>query len=67
MPGRLYPTAVVLEKLEMPRRTFNRLRRAGKLPFLQECTARLGRIARYRAEPIDRYLENRRARRGGYD
>lgn len=43
-------------ELSLPRRTFFRLLAAGKLPFVQELQPRLGRMSRYRADYIDRYL-----------
>lgn len=42
--------------LNMSRRTFFRLRAQGQLPFLVEALPRSGRLIRYRAEPVDRYL-----------
>lgn len=53
---RCYTIPDLLRELALSRRTFFRLRRAGRLPFLDELLPRLGRSARYRAEPIDRYL-----------
>lgn len=53
---RCYTTAQVLGLLQMPRRTFSHLKRAGLLPFLEELRPRVGRCARYRADLIDRYL-----------
>lgn len=52
-----YTTAQVLEKLQMPRRTFFRLRAKGELPMLDELKPRLGRVVRYRAAPIDRWVD----------
>lgn len=46
-----------LELLNMPRRTFFTLKRAGKLPFLVELQPRIGRRIRYRADLVDRYLD----------
>jgi len=40
----------------MSKSTFTDLRRAGKLPFLEELKPRLGKRARYRADLIDQYL-----------
>jgi hypothetical protein len=51
-----YTVGEVLEKLQMPKATFTTLKRAGKLPFLEELRPRLGRRVRYRADLIDRYL-----------
>lgn len=53
---RCYDIPEVLAKLKMRRRTFESLRKAGKLPFLEELRPRLGRRIRYRADLIDRYL-----------
>lgn len=64
MPARIYLTPRVLELLAMPRSTFDRLRKSGRLPFLEEIKPRAGKQIRYRAEPIDRYLENLWGRRG---
>ena len=56
-PPRCYTLPQVLVLLEMPRRTFTRLRSRGALPFLEELLPRIGHSPRYKAEPIDRYLE----------
>jgi hypothetical protein len=61
--ARCYTVAQLLELLQMPASTFANLKRAGKLPFLDELQPRLGKHARYRAEPVDRYLENQLATR----
>lgn len=55
---RTYTIAQLLsvEFLNMNRRTFFRLRRNGKMPFLQELKPRLGFIVRFRADLVDRYL-----------
>jgi excisionase family DNA binding protein len=58
MSARCYTVAEVREKLQMTKTTFHRLRRQGRLPFLEELRPRLGRIVRYRADLVDRYLEN---------
>lgn len=64
---RCYTVAQLLELLQMPASTFANLKRAGKLPFLDELKPRLGKHARYRAEPVDRYLDNQlEARRGSF-
>lgn len=52
---RCYTTAEAIRKLNMSRRTFFRLKSRGELP-LDELLPRLGRVARFRAEPIDRWL-----------
>lgn len=53
---RCYTVPEVLGKLQMGQTTFTRLKRAGKLPFLEELKPRLGRKVRYRADLVDRYL-----------
>lgn len=53
---RCYTMPELLEKLQMPERTFFTLKLAGKLPFLEELKPRLGRRVRYRADLVDRYL-----------
>lgn len=53
---RCYTTADVLEKLGMARATFFTLKKAHKLPFLEELRPRVGRCARYRADLVDRYV-----------
>lgn len=52
---RAYTLATVLDKLAMSRSTFFELRRAGKLPCVREIAPRLGRVARFRADLIDRW------------
>ena len=56
--ARCYTIARLLEPdlLDMPRRTFFTLKRAGQLPFLEELKPRLGRRIRFRADLVDRYL-----------
>lgn len=56
---RCYTIPETRGKLQMTETTFFRLRRQGRLPFLEELKPRLGRIIRYRADLIDRYLEGR--------
>lgn len=58
MSPRCYTVAQLLsvDLLNMPRRTFFTLKRAGQLPFLVELKPRLGRRIRYRADLVDRYL-----------
>ena len=58
-PVRCYTVAQLLVELQLSRSSFFELKAAGKLPFLEELQPRIGRQARFRAEPIDRYLENR--------
>ena len=55
-PLRCYTVPQLLEVLQIPRRTFFRLRKSGALPFLEELRPRLGRRVRYRADLVDRYL-----------
>jgi len=59
MTPRCYLLPEVLEKLQMSETTFKRLRREGQLPFLEELRPRLGRVMRFRADLVDRYLEGR--------
>jgi hypothetical protein len=55
---RAYTVAQLLsvELLNMSARTFTRLKGRGELPFLEELHPRLGRVIRYRADLVDRYL-----------
>ena len=53
-----YTVTQILERLQLPRRSFYDLKRRGLLPFLEELQPRLGGRIRYKAEPIDRYLQN---------
>lgn len=55
---RVYTVAQLLsvDLLNMARATFFRLRAQGKLPFLIEIEPRAGRLIRYRADLVDRYL-----------
>ncbi len=59
---RCYTTAEAIRKLSLTRRTFFRLKARGELP-LDELLPRLGRVARFRAEPIDRWLAGGGVRR----
>jgi len=52
---RCYRIPQLLNELQMSRTTFERARRAGKLPFLEELQPRIGG-PRYRADLIDRYF-----------
>jgi hypothetical protein len=54
--NRCYTRAQVCELLQLPRRSFYVLKRAGRLPMLQELRPRIGRCARFRADLVDRYL-----------
>lgn len=51
-----YTARDIQQRLGMSRTTFNDLKRAGKLPFLEELQPRLGGVIRYRADLVDRYL-----------
>jgi hypothetical protein len=53
---RCYTVPDLLIKLQLAKTTFHTLRRAGKLPFLEELRPRIGRRPRYRADLVDRYL-----------
>jgi predicted DNA-binding transcriptional regulator AlpA len=55
---RCYTVPQLLVILQMKKTTFFELRRRGELPFLEELRPRLGRFVRYRADLVDRYLEN---------
>ena len=46
----------MVQTVNVPVRTFALHLAAGALPFLDELNPRIGRIARYRADLIDRYL-----------
>lgn len=54
---RCYTVARICRDLEISRRTFFQLKRDGELPFLDELLPRVGKHARYRAEPIDRWFD----------
>lgn len=56
MSARCYTAAEVRAQLRLSRTTFTRMKKAGALPFLEELRPRLGRVARYRADLVDRYL-----------
>ena len=53
-----YTVGQLVHKLSITPSAFSHLKKAGKLPFLEELLPRLGHTVRYRAEPIDRYLAN---------
>jgi len=60
-----YTIAQICERLSMARRTFFELRKRNALPWLEEIRPRAGRIVRYRADLVDRYLAGEwRAARG---
>lgn len=58
MSPRCYTVEQLLgvDLLNMPRRTFFTLKKAGKLPYLEEIRPRSGRRLRFRADLVDRYL-----------
>lgn len=56
MSARCYTVPQILDLLQMPRRTFFALKKAGQLPFLEELHPRIGRRVRFRADLVDRYL-----------
>ena len=58
MEPRCYTVAAICAKLSMSVRTFRRLRADGQLPFLEEIRPRAGRVLRFRADLVDRYLSN---------
>ena len=60
--SRCYTREEVCERLKLSRSTFFHLKKAGRLPLV-ELLPRLGRITRYHAEPVDRYLAGRGIRR----
>jgi excisionase family DNA binding protein len=54
---RALTTQEVCELLNIPKRSFYHLRKTGALPMVEELKPRIGRIARFRADLIERYLE----------
>jgi hypothetical protein len=54
--ARCYTVPDLITKLQIPRASFYALKAQGRLPFLEELKPRLGRIRRYRADLVDRYL-----------
>lgn len=58
MSARCYTVKQLLAVLDMKRSTFFDLKRRRQLPFLEELQPRLGQKARYRADLVDRYLDN---------
>jgi helix-turn-helix protein len=66
-PASCYTAREIQQRLKMSRATFTNLKRAGKLPFLEEIKPRLGAVIRYRADLVDTYLrgEWQRPRFGG--
>lgn len=56
MSARCYTVGQLLDLLTLSRASFFALKKAGRLPFLEELRPRIGRRARYRADLVDRYL-----------
>jgi hypothetical protein len=67
MSAACYTAQQIRERIQMSRASFTKLKREGKLPFLEEIKPRLGRVIRYRADLVDTYLRNewQRPRFGG--
>lgn len=68
MSAACYTAQQIRERIQMSRASFTKLKREGKLPFLEEIKPRLGRVIRYRADLVDTYLRGewqRPARFGG--
>jgi len=53
---RCYTVGKLLVLLHLSESAFYQARKDGRLPFLEELRPRLGRIVRYRADLVDRYL-----------
>jgi hypothetical protein len=58
MNAACYTARDIQQRLKMSRATFHVLKRAGKLPFLEELKPRLGGVIRYRADLVETYLRN---------
>ena len=56
MSPRCYTIKEACAALGVPRRSFFHLRRTGQLPMCEELKPRIGRVVRYRADLIERYL-----------
>lgn len=54
---RCYTTRQAIAKLNLSRSTFYELRKKGLLPLVR--LRQLGRVVKYQAAPIDRWLANR--------
>jgi excisionase family DNA binding protein len=54
-PG-CYTVAELCTLLHLSRSSFYEARDKGRLPFLEELRPRIGRVLRYRADLVDRYL-----------
>lgn len=55
-PVRCYTNAEVRAFLKVSVNAFDRMKKAGELPWLEELRPRAGRIVRYRADLVDRYF-----------
>lgn len=55
-PRRAYTLAQLCEALDLPVSSYYDLKRAGKLPFVEELKPRIGKRLRFRADLIDLYL-----------
>ncbi len=55
-PARAYTRKDVCERLNIPRRSFYHHLRNGQLPMVEELKPRIGRIVRYRADLVDRWV-----------
>lgn len=53
---RCYTLPQACARLQVAERTFRRLWKAGRYPFLEEVLPRFGKRIRFRADLIDRYL-----------
>jgi hypothetical protein len=51
-----YTLEQVLARLKLAPRSFYTLKKAGRLPMLEELKPRVGRRARYRADLIERWV-----------
>jgi Helix-turn-helix domain len=58
---RVYTRAQVCALLEIPRRSFYWHLQRGQLPMCEELKPRIGRIVRYRADLVDRYVAGQSA------
>ena len=53
---RCYVVADLLVALQLSRSSFFALRKAGRIPMLEELRPRIGCLVRFRADLVDRYL-----------
>lgn len=63
MNDRCYTLDEVIAKLKFSRRTFFRLKAAGRIVCLEEIRPRIGR-PRYRADLVDKWVANRWTEQG---